>query len=119
VGWAEGLDAEQLQDHAGAVPGEVAAGVFDVVVAGEAEQRGDQVSEGGHGVGAAGGDLGAVFAEGHVADVVVGLDLPVAADERGQFGGGGLVGVEAGDAEHPGGDGPVAFLLRAGQLVWL
>jgi hypothetical protein len=32
-----GSDAEQLQDHAGAVPGEVAAGMCDVVVVGEAE----------------------------------------------------------------------------------
>jgi hypothetical protein len=44
------------------------------------------------GVGA-GTDCGGVFFEGDVAGVVVGLDVPVAADDVGEVGGWGLGGV--------------------------
>jgi hypothetical protein len=64
-----------------------------------------QVAQGGHGLGsAAGADLGGVFAVADVAEVVQGLDLPVAADPGGELGGGCLVGVQAGDRVD--GDGP-------------
>jgi len=64
-----------------------------------------QVAQGGHGLGsAAGADLGGVFAVADVAEVVQGLDLPVAADPGGGLGRGCLVGVQAGDRVD--GDGP-------------
>ena len=64
-----------------------------------------EVAQGGHDLGsAAGADLGGVFAVADVADVVQRLDLPVAADPGGELGGGGLVGVQAGDGVD--GDGP-------------
>ena len=49
-------------------------------------------------------NLGGVFAEGDVADVVEGLDAPVAADPGGELCGCGLVSGQAGDgAAGPGG----------------
>ena len=59
----------------------VALGGGDVVVAGESQDAGGQVAEGGHCSGPVpGSDLGCVLAEGHVSDVVEYLDGPVAAD---------------------------------------
>jgi hypothetical protein len=64
-----------------------------------------KIAQAGHGLGsAAGADLGGVFAVADVAEVVHCLDLPVAADPGGELGGGGLVGVQAGDGVN--GDGP-------------
>jgi hypothetical protein len=57
-----------------------------------------EFAEGGHDGGAtAGADLTVVFAVGDLTDVMQGLNLPVAPDEGGQFGGPGLVGGQAGD----------------------
>jgi hypothetical protein len=97
------------------------------VVAGAVEQADDYVADDCHDAGGgAGTDCGGVFCEGDVADVVVGLDVPVAADDVGEVGGCGLLGGEAGDAEDGGGgDGAVGevsvvldqeSLVRAGKV---
>ena len=63
------------------------------MVSGAFEQADDEVSEDGHDAGGgAGADAGGVLVEGDVADVVERLDVPVAADDVGEFGGSGLVG---------------------------
>lgn len=81
-----------------AFPGVVSAGGGDTGVPGRFQDPDGQVAQGGHGLGsAAGADLGGVFAVADIADVVQCLDLPVAADPGGELGGGGLVGVQAGD----------------------
>ena len=61
----------------------------DVGGAGEAVQADHEVAQRGHDLRAgAGADLGSVFVVGDVADPVEPvLDLPVAADPRGEFGG--------------------------------
>ncbi|MGB6165498.1 MAG: hypothetical protein WCF33_07140 [Pseudonocardiaceae bacterium] len=52
------------------------------------EQADDRVADDCHDAGGgAGTDSGGVFFEGDVADVVVGLDVPVAADDLGEVGG--------------------------------
>ena len=53
----------------------------------------------------AGADLGVVFAVGDVADVVEGLDAPVAADPGGDLGGCGLAGGQAGGPDEEIGPG--------------
>jgi hypothetical protein len=64
------------------------AGGCDAGVPGRFQGADGQVAQGGHGLGsAAGADLGGVFAVADVADVVQGLDLPVAADPGGELGG--------------------------------
>ena len=86
--------------------GEFLGAARDVRPAAEAEQADRDVAHGGHDLGGrAGPDLGAVFVEGDVADVVGAvLDPPVAADERGDVGGVGLAGGQA--ADPVGGFGP-------------
>ena len=78
--------------------GVVAPTFRDVQVAGVFDGRGDGCADGGQvdrpAAGAAGGG---VFAEGHVADVVVRFDGPVLADEAGQVLDGGLGAGQAGD----------------------
>jgi hypothetical protein len=65
---------------------------------GQFQDAGGQVAECGHGAGCvAGPDVGGVFSEGDVSEVVEHFDAPVAADPAGDFGGGGLVGGEARD----------------------
>ena len=60
------------------------AGGGDAGVPGRFQDADGQVAQGGHGLGsAAGADLGGVFAVADVAEVVQGLDLPVAADPAG------------------------------------
>jgi hypothetical protein len=72
------------------------------------------VAQGGHDLGAvAGAGLGGVFAVGDVADVVQGLDAPVAADPPVEVSGGGLGDGQAGDAAD-GGCPPLAFTERPG-----
>ena len=62
----------------------VPAGGGDAGVPGRFQDADGQVAQGGHGLGsAAGADLGGVFAVADVAEVVQGLDLPVAADPAG------------------------------------
>jgi hypothetical protein len=76
----------------------VAAGGCDAGVPSQPEDGDGQVAQGGHDLGpVAGASLGGVFAVGDVADVVQGLDLPVAADPSGELGGGGLGDLQAGD----------------------
>ena len=105
-----------MQDvFSGLVPGEVAAGVCDLVEAGQPDQGDREVAYRREDVRAAGGSLVAVFAESHVTDVVMCLDLPLPTDQGGQFGGGGLGGGQAGDAQDPGDDRAVGLLLRPGQ----
>jgi hypothetical protein len=83
----------------------VPAGGGDAGVPGRFQDADGQVAQGGHDLGsAAGADLGGVFAVADVAEVVQGLDLPVAAEPGGELGGGCLVGVQAGDGVD--GDGP-------------
>jgi len=74
--------------------------LFDVGPAGEAEEADRDVSHGGHDLGGgAGSDLGSVFVEGGVADVVFAvLYSPVSAVEGEDVGGVCLAGGEAGDA---------------------
>jgi hypothetical protein len=87
----------------------VPAGGGDAGVPGRFQDADGQVAQGGHGLGsAAGADLGGVFAVADVAEVVQGLDLPVAADPDGELGGGCLVGVQAGDGVDGGGPPPPA-----------
>jgi hypothetical protein len=76
--------------------------LFDIGPAGEAEEADRDVSHGGHDLwGGAGPDLGSVFVEGDVADMVGAvLYSPVAAVEGQHVGGVGLAGGEAGDAVH-------------------
>jgi len=70
----------------------------DVLHSGCAEGSDGEVAPGGHRAGCvAGSQLGGVFGESGVADVVQGLDLPVVTDESGELGRGGLLGGEAGD----------------------
>ncbi len=71
--------------------GVVAAAFGDVQVAGDFEGCGDGGADGGQaGRPAAGPAGGGVLAEGHVADVVAGLDGPLPADQAGQVAGVGL-----------------------------
>jgi hypothetical protein len=87
----------------------VAAGGGDAGVPGRFQDADGQVAQGSHGLGsAAGADLGGVFAVADVADVVQGLDLPVAADPGGELGGGCLVGVQADDRADSDGPPPPA-----------
>jgi hypothetical protein len=69
----------------------VTAGRGDAGVPGWFQDPDSEVAQGGHDLrAAAGADLGGVFAVGDVADMVQGLDLPVAADPAGELGGRGL-----------------------------
>jgi hypothetical protein len=69
--------------------GGVAAAFGDVQAAGVFDGRDDGGADGGQVDGPAAGTAGrGIFAEGHVADVVVCLDGPVLADEAGQVLGG-------------------------------
>src|SRR5579862_5969771 len=78
--------------------GVVAAAFGDVQVAGVFDGRDDGGADGGQVGGAAAGAAGGgIFAEGDVADVVVGFDGPVLADEAGQVVGGRLGAGQAGD----------------------
>src|SRR6516165_3608610 len=93
--------------------GMVAAAFGDVQVAGVFEGRDDGGADGGQvGGPAAGAAGGGVFAEGHVADVVVRLDGPVLADQPGQVLRGGLSAGQAGD----GVDGLAGGLAGGGVL---
>src|SRR5215470_15227559 len=79
--------------------GVVAAAFGDVQVAGVFDGRDDGGADGGQVGGPAAGPAGGgVFAEGHVAGVVVCLDGPVLTDEAGQVLGGGLGAGQAGDS---------------------
>ncbi len=92
------------------------AGGGDAGVPGRFHDADGQVAQGGHGLGsAAGADLGGVFAVADVAEVVQGLDLPVAADPGGELGGGCLAGVQAGDGVD--GDGPPPPAVQRPDLV--
>ena len=91
----------------------MAAGGGDAGVPGDLEDGDGEVAQGGHDLGAAAGaGLGGVFAVGDIADVVQGLDLPVAAYPSGELGGGGLGDRQAGDRVNgdrppfPAGQGP-------------
>src|ERR1700723_1916063 len=78
--------------------GVVASAFGDVQVAGVFDGRDDGGADGGQvGGPAAGAAGGGVFAERHVADVVVCLDGPVLAGQPGQVGAGGVRAGEAGD----------------------
>ena len=93
--------------------GVVAPAFGDVQVAGVFEGRDDGGADGGQVGGPAAGPAGGgVFAEGHVADVVVRLDGPVLADEAGQVLGGGVGAGQAGD----GVDGLAGGLAGGGVL---
>jgi hypothetical protein len=82
-------------------------GLFDVGPVSESEKANRDVSHGGHDLwGGAGPDLGSVFVEGDVADVVLAvLYSPMAAVDGEDVGGVGPSGGEAGDSVH----GLVAF----------
>ncbi len=83
----------------------------DVQVAGFLDGRDDGGADGGQvDRPAAGPAGGGIFAEGHVADVMVRLDGPVLADQAGQVGRGGVGAGEAGD----GGDGLADGLAGGG-----
>jgi hypothetical protein len=90
--------AEEVEDLVEAVA-HFLGGLFDVGPAGEAEEADRDVSHGGHDLGGgAGSDLGSVFVEGDVADIVLAvLYSPMSAVEGEDVGGVGLVGGEAGD----------------------
>jgi hypothetical protein len=80
-----------------------------------------QIPERGHGAGSGvGADLGAVFVVGHVPyPVKTVLYCPVAADPGGEFGGGGLLGGQAGDRVYDFG-GPLIALEPAGlRVIWM
>src|SRR6516165_755484 len=78
--------------------GMVAAAFGDVQVAGVFEGRDDGGADGGQvGGPAAGAAGGGIFAEAHVADVMVRLNGPVLTDEAGQVAGGGVGAGQAGD----------------------
>jgi hypothetical protein len=74
--------------------------LFDVGPASETEEADRDISHGGHDLGGgAGPDLGSVFVEGDVADMVFAVFYsPVSAVEGENVGGVGLPGGEAGDA---------------------
>ena len=93
--------------------GVVAASFGDVQVAGVFDGCGDGGADGGQvDRPVAGPAGGGVFAEGHVADVMVGLDGPVLADEPGQVASGGMGAGQAGD----GVDGLAGDLAGSGVL---
>jgi len=88
----------------------------DTGVPGRFQDSDGQVAQGGHGLGsAAGADRGGVFAVADVAEVVQCPGLPVAADPGGELGGGGLVGVQAGDGVN--GDGPPPAAVQRPDLA--
>src|SRR6266700_3524586 len=94
--------------------GVVAAAFGDVQVAGVLEGRDDGGADGGQvGRSAAGPAGGGVFAEGHVADVVVRFDGPLLADQPGQVAGGGVRAGQAGDSV----DGLAGGLAGGGVLA--
>ncbi|HSL09596.1 MAG TPA: hypothetical protein VK887_16700 [Pseudonocardiaceae bacterium] len=101
--WSDAQECEDLVEAAAHFFG----CLFDVGPAGEAEEADRDVSHGGHDLrGGAGADLGSVFVEGDVADMVLTVfDGPMSAVEGEDVGGVGLAGGEAGDAVH----GLVAF----------
>src|SRR5690242_8549598 len=79
--------------------GVVAAAFRDVQVAGVLEGCGDGGADGGQVGGPAAGPAGrGVFAEAHVADVVVRFDGPVLADQPGEVLRGGVSAGQAGDS---------------------
>src|SRR5450755_416785 len=94
--------------------GVVAAAFGDVQVAGVFDGRDDGRADGGQVGGPAAGPAGrGVFAESHVADVVVRLDGPVLPDEAGQILRAGVSAGQAGDgvdslARDPAGGGVLA-----------
>src|SRR6266550_2519440 len=91
--------------------GVVAAAFGDVQVAGVFDGRDDGSPDGGQVGGSAAGPAGrGIFAERHVADMVVRLDGPVLADQAGQVLRAGVSAGQAGDgvdglAGDPAGDG--------------
>src|SRR5579875_1579424 len=90
------IEAVEVEGFGGG--GVVAAACGDVQVAGVLECSGDDGVDGGQIDGAvAGAAGGGVLAEGDVADVVVGLDASVLADEPGQAGCGGAGADQGGD----------------------
>ena len=93
------LDAEEVEDLVESAT-HFLGGLFDVGPASEAEEADRDVSHGGHDLwGGAGPDLGSVFVEGDVADVVFAVfSSPMAAVEGEDVGGVGLPAGEAGDA---------------------
>ena len=95
--------------------GAVVASAFgDVQVAGVFDGRDDGSPDGGQVGGPAAGPAGrGIFAEGHVADVVVRLDGPVLADQAGQVLRGGVRAGQAGD----GVDGLAGGLAGGGVLA--
>src|SRR6516165_9321830 len=93
--------------------GVVAAAFGDVQVAGLLDGRDDGGADGGQvGRPAAGAAGRGIFAEGHVADVVVRLEGPVLADEPGQVLRGGVCAGQGGD----GVDGLAGDLAGGGVL---
>ena len=93
--------------------GVVAAAFGDVQVAGVFDGRDDGSPDGGQVGGPAAGPAGrGIFAERHVADVVVRLDGPVLADQAGQILRGGVSAGQAGD----GVDGLAGDLAGGGVL---
>jgi len=96
-------DAQDREASFGFFP-DCSGGLGDVGGAEDFEGADGEVSEGGHGAGLGPGvDGRGVLAEGDVPDVVGGvLDSPLAADERGEDFGVGLVGIKAGRARASG-----------------
>lgn len=81
-----------------------------------ADQADGEVAQGGHDPGqVSGADLGSVFIEGDIADVVDPVfDVPVAADDGGEQSGGGLAEAEAGDRVD---DWTVPGLVDTGRVA--
>ena len=96
--WSDAEECEDLVEAAVHFLG----GLFDVGPAGEAEEADRDIAHGGHDLGGgAGPDLGSVFVEGGVADMVFAvLYSPMSAVEGDDVSGVGLPGGEAGDAVH-------------------
>ena len=106
------IEAVKVEGFGGG--GVVAPAFGDVQVAGIFDGRGDGGTDGGQvGRPAAGSAGRGIFAESHVADVVVRLDGPVLADQPGQVAGGGISASQAGD----GVDGLAGGLAGAGVLA--
>src|SRR5271156_6700006 len=111
------IEAVETESFGGG--GVVASAFGDVQVAGVFDGRDDGGADGGQvGRPAAGSAGRGIFAESHVADVVVRLDGPVLADKPGQILHGGVSAGQAGDGVGGlAGDLAVAVSLRQRQIL--
>jgi hypothetical protein len=99
--------------------GVVASAFGDVQVAGVLDGRDGGGPDGGQVGGPAAGPAGrGIFAEGHVADMVVRLDGPVLADEAGQVLRGGVGAGQAGDGVDEPGERRPPRALRFTPAAW-